>query len=262
MGFAAAKRHREINLDRSIVETLRQNSKADKKKSVKALVILLYETALLSSGLSRRPPQPHEQDWQDDQASITVLDPFCAKIQSCHTGSHCIQETEKGEKAITQGLDPMSARHRQEQHRYHLGASWVIDRECSVHGPLDVRRALRETPMLSLCTTPFQSHSTSGVEDERCRGHAVLGTSLSISRPIHSSRPGATLVRPQPQLQGSPRCSCTPAPSHVWFYLLDALNFVLLQIACVCSAIQAAPGQLQVVSSMSCIQEDLGWGDF
>ncbi|CAK1546738.1 unnamed protein product [Leptosia nina] len=60
MGYMAAKKHLEINPDHSIVETLRQKAEADKNdKAVKDLVILLYETALLSSGFSLDEPQVH-----------------------------------------------------------------------------------------------------------------------------------------------------------------------------------------------------------
>ncbi|KAL1790937.1 heat shock protein HSP 90-alpha [Sigmodon hispidus] len=60
MGYMAAKKHLEINPDHSIIETLRQKAKADKNdKSVKDLVILLYETALLASGFSLEDPQTH-----------------------------------------------------------------------------------------------------------------------------------------------------------------------------------------------------------
>ncbi|XP_073434100.1 heat shock protein HSP 90-alpha [Dendrobates tinctorius] len=60
MGYMAAKKHLEINPDHSIVETLRQKADADKNdKSVKDLVILLFETALLSSGFSLEDPQTH-----------------------------------------------------------------------------------------------------------------------------------------------------------------------------------------------------------
>ncbi|CAB3255115.1 unnamed protein product [Arctia plantaginis] len=60
MGYMAAKKHLEINPDHSIVETLRQKSEADKNdKAVKDLVILLYETALLSSGFALDEPQVH-----------------------------------------------------------------------------------------------------------------------------------------------------------------------------------------------------------
>ena len=60
MGYMAAKKHLEINPDHSIIENLRQKAEADKNdKSVKDLVILLYETALLSSGFSLEDPQTH-----------------------------------------------------------------------------------------------------------------------------------------------------------------------------------------------------------
>jgi molecular chaperone HtpG len=60
MGYMAGKKHLEINPDHPIVETLRQKADADKNdKAVKDLVILLYETALLSSGFSLDEPQVH-----------------------------------------------------------------------------------------------------------------------------------------------------------------------------------------------------------
>merc|ERR1739836_68533 len=62
MGYMAAKKHLEINTDHSIVENLRQRAEADKNdKSVKDLVLLLFETALLSSGFSLEDPQVHAQ---------------------------------------------------------------------------------------------------------------------------------------------------------------------------------------------------------
>uniref|UniRef100_A0A8C9U4Q2 Heat shock protein 90 alpha family class A member 1 n=1 Tax=Scleropages formosus TaxID=113540 RepID=A0A8C9U4Q2_SCLFO len=60
MGYMAAKKHLEINPEHPIVETLRQKAEADKNdKSVKDLVILLFETALLSSGFTLDDPQTH-----------------------------------------------------------------------------------------------------------------------------------------------------------------------------------------------------------
>merc|ERR1711902_266494 len=60
MGYMAAKKHLEINPDHSIVENLRQRAEADKNdKSVKDLVMLLFETALLSSGFSLEDPAVH-----------------------------------------------------------------------------------------------------------------------------------------------------------------------------------------------------------
>merc|ERR1719474_817681 len=54
----AAKKHLEINPDHSIIENLRQRAEADKNdKSVKDLVLLLFETALLSSGFSLEDPE-------------------------------------------------------------------------------------------------------------------------------------------------------------------------------------------------------------
>merc|ERR1712183_196196 len=60
MGYMAAKKHLDVNPDHSIVENLRQRAEADKNdKSVKDLVLLLFETALLSSGFSLEDPQVH-----------------------------------------------------------------------------------------------------------------------------------------------------------------------------------------------------------
>uniref|UniRef100_A0A4W3JAU1 Heat shock protein 90, alpha (cytosolic), class A member 1, tandem duplicate 1 n=1 Tax=Callorhinchus milii TaxID=7868 RepID=A0A4W3JAU1_CALMI len=60
MGYMAAKKHLEINPDHPIIATLKQKAEDDKNdKSVKDLVILLFETALLSSGFSLEDPQTH-----------------------------------------------------------------------------------------------------------------------------------------------------------------------------------------------------------
>merc|ERR1712053_37144 len=62
MGYMAAKKHLEINPDHSIVENLRTRAEADKNdKSVKDLVMLLFETSLLSSGFSLEEPALHSQ---------------------------------------------------------------------------------------------------------------------------------------------------------------------------------------------------------
>ncbi|OXU17946.1 hypothetical protein TSAR_008407 [Trichomalopsis sarcophagae] len=60
MGYMAAKKHLEINPDHPIMENLRQKAETDKHdKSVKDLVMLLFETALLSSGFGLEDPQVH-----------------------------------------------------------------------------------------------------------------------------------------------------------------------------------------------------------
>lgn len=60
MGYMLAKKHLEINPDHPIVETLRQKAEDDKNdKAVRDLVILLFETALLSSGFTLDEPQVH-----------------------------------------------------------------------------------------------------------------------------------------------------------------------------------------------------------
>lgn len=60
MGYMAAKKHLEINPDHSIMKTLKSKVEADKNdKSVKDLVLLLFETSLLSSGFTLDDPQTH-----------------------------------------------------------------------------------------------------------------------------------------------------------------------------------------------------------
>ena len=62
MGYMAAKKHLEVNPEHPIVDSLRQKADADKNdKSVKDLVLLLFETALLSSGFSLEDPAVHAQ---------------------------------------------------------------------------------------------------------------------------------------------------------------------------------------------------------
>merc|ERR1711936_1418452 len=87
MGYMAAKKHLEINPDHSIVENLRQRAETDKNdKSVKDLVLLLFETALLSSGFSLEDPAVHAKrihrmvklglgiDEEDDVAEVGVIE--------------------------------------------------------------------------------------------------------------------------------------------------------------------------------------------
>lgn len=60
MGYMSAKKHLEINPDHSIVKNLKDKADADKNdKSVKDLVMLLYETSLLASGFTLEDPQVH-----------------------------------------------------------------------------------------------------------------------------------------------------------------------------------------------------------
>jgi len=60
LGYMAAKKHLEINVDHPIIDTLREKVEADKNdKSVKDLVMLLFETSLLSSGFTLDEPQVH-----------------------------------------------------------------------------------------------------------------------------------------------------------------------------------------------------------
>ena len=53
MGYMSAKKHLEINPDHSVMHALNDKANANKNdSSVKDLVLLLFETALLSSGFA------------------------------------------------------------------------------------------------------------------------------------------------------------------------------------------------------------------
>ena len=60
MGYMSAKKQLEVNPEHNIIDTLRQKVEADKNdKSIKDLVMLLFETSLMSSGFSLENPQSH-----------------------------------------------------------------------------------------------------------------------------------------------------------------------------------------------------------
>ena len=60
LGYMAAKKHLEINPDHPIMDKLRIRIEADKNdKSIKDLVMLLFETSLLTSGFTLEDPQTH-----------------------------------------------------------------------------------------------------------------------------------------------------------------------------------------------------------
>ena len=60
MGYMAAKKNLEINPEHAIIKSLEAKVDADKNdKSVKDLVMLLYETSLLTSGFNLEDPQVH-----------------------------------------------------------------------------------------------------------------------------------------------------------------------------------------------------------
>jgi len=60
MGYMAAKKHLEINPNNAILKALKIKADEDKNdKSIKDLITLLFETALLESGFSLEDPQTH-----------------------------------------------------------------------------------------------------------------------------------------------------------------------------------------------------------
>merc|ERR1712117_921828 len=60
MGYMSAKKHLEINPDHTVIHALNDKANANKNdSSVKDLVLLLFETALLSSGSTLEDPATH-----------------------------------------------------------------------------------------------------------------------------------------------------------------------------------------------------------
>jgi len=60
LGYMAAKKHFEINPDHSIINMLREKVEGDPNdKAVKDLIMLLFETSLLTSGFSLEDPSTH-----------------------------------------------------------------------------------------------------------------------------------------------------------------------------------------------------------
>jgi len=60
LGYMAAKKHLELNPDHCIIQELKKKADANKNdKSVKDLVMLLFETSLLASGFSLEDPTTH-----------------------------------------------------------------------------------------------------------------------------------------------------------------------------------------------------------
>jgi len=60
MGYMSAKKHLEINPDHTVIAALNDKANANKNdSSVKDLVLLLFETALLSSGFTLEDPATH-----------------------------------------------------------------------------------------------------------------------------------------------------------------------------------------------------------
>ncbi|CAL4114508.1 unnamed protein product [Meganyctiphanes norvegica] len=60
MGYMSAKKHLEINADHSIIQSLKNKVDDDRNdRSVKDLVMLLFETALMASGFSVEDPSRH-----------------------------------------------------------------------------------------------------------------------------------------------------------------------------------------------------------
>lgn len=88
MGYMAAKKHLEINPDHSIIETLRQKADADKNdKSVKDLVMLLFETSLLSSGFSLEDPGVHaSRIYRMIKLGLGIDEEDAAPVEESNTG--------------------------------------------------------------------------------------------------------------------------------------------------------------------------------
>lgn len=108
MGYMAAKKHLEINPDHAIMKTLRDRVEVDKNdKTVKDLVVLLFETALLASGFSLEEPQSHASriyrmiklglDIGDDEIEDSAVPSSCtaeAKIEGAEEDASRMEEVD------------------------------------------------------------------------------------------------------------------------------------------------------------------------
>ena len=99
MGYMAAKKHLEINPDHAIVKTLADRVEADKNdKTVKDLVVLLFETALLSSGFTLEDPAQHaSRIFRMIKLGLDISDDD--EEENLPSGSGCAPEAAKVEGA-------------------------------------------------------------------------------------------------------------------------------------------------------------------
>ena len=110
MGYMAAKKHLEINPDHAIVKSLAEKVEADKNdKTVKDLVVLLFETALLSSGFTLEDPASHasrifrmiklglditEEDDDENQPSVSGVAPEAVKVEGAAEDASRMEEVD------------------------------------------------------------------------------------------------------------------------------------------------------------------------
>ncbi|KAG1660906.1 Heat shock protein HSP 90-alpha [Nymphon striatum] len=108
MGYMAAKKHLEINPDHAIIETLREKVEGGKNdKSVKDLVMLLFETSLLSSGFSLEDPALHSSrihrmiklglgidDYEDGSGETAAVDEEMPPLEGEDEGASKMEEVD------------------------------------------------------------------------------------------------------------------------------------------------------------------------
>jgi len=107
MGYMAAKKHFEINPDHAIIKTLHDKVEADENdKAVKDLVMLLFETGLLTSGFSLEDPAHHASrihrmiklglglDDDDEAAPVETADAEMPELEDADDGMSQMEEVD------------------------------------------------------------------------------------------------------------------------------------------------------------------------
>lgn len=103
MGYMASKKSLEINPDHPIIKALNERTKTDRDdKTVRDLVVLLFETSLLTSGFSLEEPGSHASrifrmiklglDIEDGEEASTSVDANVPEVEGASEDASRMEE--------------------------------------------------------------------------------------------------------------------------------------------------------------------------